>query len=184
MLLGMHVPTSRYVDRATRFKEMDARTTLISNPDAIFVFVRDRVPSDVWRERLAPQSSQVGQGNYYIAYKLGAISAPQKTIDVSFNPYLKLVGYSRYNDEPQGLVLYWQVVALPNDRTDSQTILKIDGTAVTQGKRMFGVSPLEWNTGDTLVEWYDYDMLDNPKQFSIEIKRGTETWVSPTVVLQ
>lgn len=182
MLLGMHVPTSRYVDRATRFKEMDARTTLIANPDAMFVFIRDRVPSDVWRERLAPQSSQVGQGNYFIAYKLGALGAPQKTIDVSFNPYLKLVGYSRYNDEPQGLVLYWQVIALPHDRTDAQMILKIDGTPRTQGKRMFGVSPLEWNIGDTLVEWYEFEMPNNPNQFTIEIKRGAEIWESSSMI--
>jgi hypothetical protein len=184
MLLGEHVPTSHYNDQATRFKEMDARTTLLINSDAMFVFIRDYVPPDEWLDRLAPQASQVGQGNYFVAYKLGAMTAPQKLVDISFNPLLKLVGYSRYENDPQGLVLYWQVIALPSDRADSLMTLTINNRAVTQGKRVLGVPSMEWAVGDTIAEWYAFDMPNHPNQFSIEIKRGTDTWVSPSMVLK
>lgn len=184
MLLGERVPTSRYVERATRFKEFDARTTLIANPNALNIFIRDRVPPDDWLVRLAPHAEQTGQGEYFVVYRLDEIAQPKQTLNIDFNSLLKLVGVSRFDD---GIVLYWQVVGLPNDRQEiDATLALIDAqnNIVAQDKQRFGVPPLEWNIGDVLVEWYARDVPANATQFSIEFKRGDAKWQSPMLTMR
>ncbi len=184
MLLGERVPTSRYVDRATRFKESDARTTLIANPNALYIFIRDYAPPENWLTRLAPQATRVGQGEYFVAYRLNDMVLPRNALQVDFNPYLKLVGVSQFDD---GVALYWQVMALPDDRQDLNTTLLLSdeqGNAVTQDKRRFGAPPLEWTIGDLIVEWYAREIPAHATQFSIEMTRGTSVWQSPLVLLR
>lgn len=184
MLLGERVPTSRYVDRATRFKESDARTTLIANPDALYIFIRDHIPPDEWLARLASHATQVGQGEYFVAYRLNQLALPQSAPHVDFNPLLKLVGVSRFDD---GIVLYWQVIALPNDRQDIAVTFALhdaQGHLVTQDKRRFGAPPLEWAIGDVIVEWYAREIPAHATQFSIEMRRGAAVWQSPLVNAQ
>jgi hypothetical protein len=187
MLLGKHVPTSQYFDQSIRVREFDARTTIpyrIDQSNAIYVSVRDYALPEDWLGRLAPNARQVGQGDYFVAYQLGTITAPQKSLEVSFNPLLKLDGFSRYEEEPQGLVLYWQAVSLPSDRADMQMTLTLNGASVTQGKQKFGVPPMEWAVGDTIAEWYPIDLGADAGQFSIEIKRGNATWTAPSISLK
>lgn len=182
MLLGERVPTSRYVDRATRFKEFDARTILMANPNALNIFIRDRVPPDDWLVRLA-HPTVVGQGEYFVALRLN-LALPQQSVNADFNPFLKLVGVSRFDD---GIVLYWQVIGVPNDRQAidaTLTLIDANGQMVTQDNQRFGVPPLEWNLGDLLIEWYARDVPTNVTQFSIELKRGAATWQSPALVLR
>jgi len=184
MLLGERVPTSRYVDRATRFKESDARTTLIADPNALDVFIRDYAPPEEWLVRLAPQATQVGQGEYFVAYRLNDLALPRNAPQVDFNPYLKLVGVSPFED---GIALYWRVMALPNDRQDINASLALydaQGRLVTQDKHRFGAPPLEWAIGDVIVEWYAREIPAHATQFSIEMTRGTFVWQSPLVPLR
>jgi hypothetical protein len=47
-----------------------------------------------------------------------------------------------------------------------------------------GAPPLEWSVDDTLIEWYAIDAVDATAQFSIELKRGAETWQSPVLGLK
>ncbi len=190
MLLGERVPTSHYNDRATRFKESDARTALIfgaTQPNARYVFVRDYAPPAEWLARVAPNAAQVGKGEYYAAYRLGEFAAPQQAVTVEFNPLLRLFGVSRYDD---GIVLYWQVAQLPADRADIQatlTLAEARGAAVAkiaQGKHRFGVPPLEWLVGDVFVEWYALDVPESAAQFSIQLTRGAAVWQSPLLPLR
>lgn len=187
MLLGERVPTSRYVDRATRFKEADARTTLIANPKAIYIFMRDHIPPDEWLARVAPQAAPIAEGKYFAAYRLGNLALPKQALSGGFNPFLNLIGVSRFNDDPSGIVLYWQVAALPNDRIDIQetlSLLDVRGNVVTQGRQRFGVPPLEWSVGDTMAEWYALDIPESAAQFSVELKRGTVVWKSVPLSLR
>jgi hypothetical protein len=190
MLLGERVPTSRYVDGATRFKESDARTALIfdaNQPDAIYVFIRDYAPLYDWLIRVAPNAVHVRNGAYFTSFRLGASAPQQQSLNVEFNPLLKLVGVSRYADEPRGAVLYWQVSALPPDRQDTDVTLSLldaRGAVVTQDKHRFAVPPLEWEVGDTIVEWYALDMPEGAAQFRIELTRGASAWQSPVLRLQ
>jgi 4-amino-4-deoxy-L-arabinose transferase-like glycosyltransferase len=185
MLLGELVPTTRYVDRATRFKEADAHTALFVGAqvsDAAYVFVRDDTPPNEWLTRIAPEATQVTQGKFFTAYRFGKTTLPQRSINVDFNPYLKLVGASRFNDDPRGIVLYWQVAAYPSDRQDIDAVLSITdsrGNVIAQSNHRFGVPPLEWGIGDTIADWYEFDSLENTTQFSIQFKRGDAIWKSP-----
>lgn len=190
MLIGRRVPTSRYVDRATGIRELDARTTLASRADGrdpIYIFVRDRVPPETWLGRLTQSKDAVGEGVYFSAFRLRPFSAPKQALAISFNPYLKLVGFSRYSDEPSGIVLYWQVTALPDDREDIQSIISfgdVSGATVTQGKQQFGVPPLEWGLGDTIVEWYGLKLSESATQFNVEMARRDAHWQSAWVPLR
>jgi 4-amino-4-deoxy-L-arabinose transferase-like glycosyltransferase len=184
MLLGERVPTSRYIERATRFKEFDARTMLIANPNALHLFIRDRVPPDDWLARVAPQATRVEQGEYFIAYRLNQLAPPKQMLNIEFNPLLKIVGVARFDD---GIVLYWQVAALPNDRQEIDTTLVLidaGGKLVTQDKQRFGAPPLEWAIGDVIVEWYAREIPVHATHFSIEMTRGASMWRSPLVPLR
>jgi hypothetical protein len=190
LLLGEHMPTSRYTDRAARFKESDARTTLISGvnqENAIYIFVRDYAPSDKWLARVAPRAAPVGQGEYFAAYRLGVFAPPQRALDAAFNPLLKLIGVSRYDDDPRGVVLYWQVVALPADRAEIHATLTLRdarSAVVAQSQQRFGVPPLEWAIGDVFVEWHALDAPAHAAQFSLEMTRGAAKWESPLLQLR
>ena len=190
MLLGERVPTSRYVERATRFKESDARTALIfgaRQPNAIYVFIRDYAPPYDWLIRVAPNAAHVHNGEYFTSFRLGASAPPHQSLNVEFNPLLKLVGVSRYADEPRGAVLYWQVSALPPDRQDidvTLSLLDARGAKVTQDKHRFAVPPLEWEVGDTIVEWYALGMPEGAAQFRIELTRGASVRQSPVLRVQ
>ncbi len=190
MLLGELISTNRYLDRATRYKEADAHTALFADArvsDAAYVFIRDYAPSDEWLMRIAPQATQIVQGKFFVVYRLSTISPPQQSLSIDFNPYLRLVGASRFNNDPRGIVLYWQVVAYTSDRQNIDAALSIadaNGNAIAASKHRFGVPPLEWNIGDTIAEWYEFDSLENAIQFSIQLKRGAESWVSPQLVLK
>jgi hypothetical protein len=190
MLLGKHMPTTQYFDRATRVREFDARTSIVTNvnqPNATYIFVREQKPPEEWFARVAPQAARVEQGTYFIAYRLGELAAPQQALDASFNPLLRLVGYSRYDDDPRGIVLYWQVAQLPDDRTEMQTarsFLDPSGNAVTQGKHQFGVPPMEWAVGDKFVEWYAIDIPASASQFTVQLTRGDAQWESSSISLR
>ncbi len=190
MLLGKHVPTTQYFDRATRVREFDARASLVvhtGQPNATYVFVRDWKPSEDWLARVAPQAAQIARGTYFTAYRLGAPTAPQQALDASFNPLLRLVGYSRYDDDPRGIVLYWQVAQLPDDRTEMQmalSFLEPSGNSVTQGKHQFGVPPMEWALDDGIIEWYPIDIPASVSQFSIQLTRGAAKWESLPISLR
>ncbi len=187
MLLGERVPTSRYIERATRFKESNAQRALIfgaQQADALYIFVRDYAPPFEWLTRVAPHAAHVANGTYFTAWRLGAPALPQQELNIEFNPYLKLVGVSRYNEEPQGALLYWQIIALPPDRRETEmTLAWLDarGALVTQDKYRFAVPPLEWAIGDTIVEWYAREIPVHVTQFSIEMTRGASVWRSPRV---
>ena len=189
MLLGKRVPTSQYFDRATRVREFDARTSLVTNTrqsNAFYVFVRDQAPQPEWLVRLAPQSILIDQGTYFAAYRLGVVAPPQQAVDISFNPLLKLVGFSRYGDDPRGVVLYWQVTQLPDDRVDMQATLSLldsSGATIAQGKHTFGVPPMEWATGDLVADWYDAD-TSGASQFNVNLTRDQATWTSPAFSLR
>ena len=190
MLLGESISTNHYVDRATRFKETDAHTALFTGAqvsNAAYVFIRDYAPPDEWLTRIAPGATQIAQGKYFIAYQLGITLPPQQSLNFDFNPYLKLVGVSQFNDDPRGIVLYWQVVAYPPDRQDIDAALSIadaQSQVMAQSKHRFGVPPLEWGIGDTIADWYEFDSLANATQFSVQLKRGAETWTLPLLVLK
>ena len=190
MLLGERVPTSSYMDRATRFKESDAHSALIfgaNQSNAIYVFIRDYAPEPEWLVRIAPSPEQVGEGEYFTAYRLGAPTPPAQLLDVEFNPLLRLVGASRYADEPRGVALYWQVSALPPDRKDMDVTLSLAdarGGLITQDKRRFAVPPLEWAIGDTIVEWYAREVPNDVTQLWIELTRGATKWASPALQLR
>ena len=190
MLLGRHVATTRYIDPATRIKEFDATSVLVTSPhdsNAIYVWVGEQTPREEWVARIAPQATPVERGKYYSTVRLGVLTPPQHGLDVSFNPLLKLIGYSRYSDEPGGIALYWRVTQLPSDRQDIQVTLSLTdarGALVTQGKHKFGVPPLEWAIGDTIVEWYALDAPNGASRFSIQLTRGAAQWQSPVLTLK
>ncbi|HEX7587965.1 MAG TPA: glycosyltransferase family 39 protein [Anaerolineae bacterium] len=187
MLLGKHVPTSQYFDRSTRVREFDARTSIVTNAAeqiATDLFVRDYMPSAEWLTRVAPQAKLIQQGTYFSAYRLGAPAAPQHALDGSFNPFLKMIGYSRYDDDPMGIVVEWQVVKLPDDRVDMQAVLSLldaRSNVVTQSKHSFGVPPMEWAAGDMIVEWYETELPAATSQFTIQLTRGADVWQSAGV---
>ncbi len=114
----------------------------------------------------------------------------RQPLAAAFNPLLRLIGYSRYNDDPRGIVLYWQVAALPDDRTDLQsTVSLLDARGgpianAAPAKRTFGVPPLDWAIGDIVAEWYEFDMPDNAAQFSVQLTRGAATWQSPVLAFK
>ncbi|MBM3129613.1 MAG: hypothetical protein FJ009_13425 [Chloroflexi bacterium] len=190
MLLGERVPTLRYIDRATRFKEADARRALIfgaNQLDAIYVFIREYAPPFEWLTRVAPHAAHLRNGEYFTAWRLGAFAPPQQTLSVEFNPYLKLVGASRYADEPRGIVLYWQVIALPPDRQESDVTfsgLDARGALVSQDRYRFAAPPLEWNVGDTIVEWSAQESLERVAQWRVVLTRGAKAWESPLLQLR
>jgi 4-amino-4-deoxy-L-arabinose transferase-like glycosyltransferase len=190
MLLSKRVPTSQYFDRATRDREFDARAAFVSRENesnALYIFVREVQPPREWLTRLTPRATQVEQGKYFVVYRLGGIAAPQQTLDVLFNPLVRLIGYSRYTDEPRGIGLYWQVVQLPTDRAEIQATLSladVRGVAVAEDRHPLGVPPLEWAIGDTIVEWYTLDMSESVSQFRVEIVRGVAAWQSPVLSLK
>ncbi len=189
MLLGKHVPTSQYFDRATRIREFDARAALVSasQPNAVYIFVRDQKPPDEWLSRVAPQAAPVGESTFFSIYRLGAFAPPRQPLDAAFDPLLKLVGVSRYADDPRGIVLYWQVVQLPDDRTEMQSVISLfdsRGTVVTQDRHGFGVPPMEWAMGDTIAEWYEMDVPESASQFSVQLTRGAAVWESPVFPLR
>ncbi len=190
MLLGRHVPTSRYTDRATLVREFDARTVLVvgaNDNDAAYLFVREHAPPERLLQQLAPLTTKITEGRYYSAVQIGGIVPPEQTIDLAFNPYLRLTGYSRLVGDPRGIVLYWRVSQLPNDRQDIRTTLTYagrQGSAVPQEERIFGYPPLEWAVGDTVVEWHVEGSPDKVTQFSIQVTRGNERWDSPFVPMR
>ncbi len=188
MLLGKHVSTTQYFDRATRVREFDARAALVSanQPDAAYIFVRDQKPPDVWLSRLAPQAVSFAEGTYFSAWRLGALAPPQQTLDAAFNPLLRLIGISRYADDPRGIVLYWQVTKLPDDRTDMQsalTLLDSRGAVVAQNKHGFAAPPMDWALGDTIAEWYEMDVPASASQFSVQLTRSA-VWESARLPLR
>jgi 4-amino-4-deoxy-L-arabinose transferase-like glycosyltransferase len=190
MLLGRHVPTSRYTDRATRIREFDARTTLVSRASddhAVYVFVREQAPPAEWLARLAPEASPVGEGDFLSAVTIPSLEPPGHIVNVNFNPLLELVGYSRFSDEPRGVALYWQVAQVPEDRLDIQATISYadsQGNIVTQDKRTLGYPPLEWALDDVVVEWYARDVPDMVTQFTIQLVRGNSRWESPSISLK
>lgn len=190
MLLGRRVPTTHYVDPAGHIKEFDAQTALVSHSgdvNPVYVWVLDQNPPEEWLARLAPDAVPEEQGRYIKAVRLNVIAPPQQALDVSFNPLVKLVGYSRFRDEPSGMALYWQVTQLAGDRGDMQAVLSISGargSLVSQDKHKFGVPPLEWAVGDTIVEWYALDIPENAAAFSIQLARGDVNWQSPVIPLK
>jgi hypothetical protein len=121
---------------------------------------------------------------------MGVLVPPQQTLDAAFNPLLKLVGVSLYADDPQGIVLYWKVTQLPDDRTDMRLALSLfdaRGIALAddaQSKHRFGVPPMEWAMGDLVVEWYEMDVPAGVSQFSVQLTRGTAVWTSPVLNLR
>ncbi len=190
MLLGRHVPTSRYTDRATRIREFNARTTLVSrsnDDNAAYVFVREQAPPAEWLARVAPEITLIGEGTYLAALRIGGIVPPVHGVDLAFNPLLNLVGYTRFSSEPQGIALYWRVAQVPEDRQELQaTIAYTDprGNVVTQEKRTFGYPPLEWVVGDSIVEWYARAIPEAATQFTIQLVRGNSHWESPAILLK
>lgn len=192
MLLGKRVPTSKYFDRATRIKEVDAISTLVSaDTNAVTIFLRDQSPPEDWYRRLAPSNEQITSGKYFAAYRLHDLAAPQQTVNESFSPLVTLIGYSPFVDEPRGIALYWRLTALPADREDMQVaLLLVDarGQAVAQKQARFGYSPMEWTVGETAVEWFEVDnpesALTNASQFMIQLSRGEATWKSNSFPLK
>lgn len=183
MLLGENVATSRYLERATRFAESNAKTTLIEKPDALYIFMRDNFPADEWLRRLAPSAHTVEQGEFFTAYRLGEFAPPQLSLDLLFNPFLKLIGVSRF---PEGVAVYWQVAVLPADRQDIDAtfaLLDEHDQVVTQDRRRLGAPPLEWSRGDTIVDWFAIDATAPARKYSIELKRGADSWKSSALPL-
>jgi 4-amino-4-deoxy-L-arabinose transferase-like glycosyltransferase len=192
MLLGKHVPTSRFFDRSSQVKEFDANSTLVStDSNAITVFVRDQSPSEDWYRRLAPENEPTASGRYFAAYRLRDLALPQRRVDESFNPVIALVGYSAYFDDPRGVALYWRIASLPSDRTDTQvtvTFLDARGQVVASKQSRFGYPPMEWAVGEDVVEWFEIDEHDgasgSPNEFMLELSRGDESWKSKTFISQ
>ncbi|MDE3087991.1 MAG: glycosyltransferase family 39 protein [Chloroflexota bacterium] len=189
MLLGERVPTSHYVDRATRIREFDARNcVLLREPDARYVFVRDYTAPQSWLDRIVPRAQRIGAGEYFAAFQFGPFNPQQQAVDLTFNPMLKLVGYSRYTDDPSGVALYWLITSLPDDRADTQTTLTLldaQGAGVAQNQKTWCVPPLDWKLGDGVVEWYAFDAaVGNAVQFSIKQTRGASEWQSPNLALR
>lgn len=186
MLLGKHVPTSKYFDRATRIKELDATSTLVSaDANAITVFVRDQSPSEDWYRRVAPRNEQVASGKYFAAYRLRELAAPQQTANESFDPLITLIGYSAFVDEPRGLALYWRIGSLPDDRTETQVainFLDASGQIIAKKQARFGYSPKEWALDETVVEWFEVDSpesaISDANQFMLQLSRGEMSWKS------
>ncbi len=181
MLLGRRVPTSRYVDRATRISEFDGRSTLVAGPqdaNAAYIWVRDNRPPDAWLGRLAPRARVEQDGMYATVLVLNDLAAPQRPLDAAVGPLLTLVGYSVFRDEPSGLALFWRVTALPSDRQDIQATVSLGGPtgAGTQSKHTFGVPPLDWTVGDTFVEWYTAAVPDALANVKIQLARGPSIW--------
>lgn len=187
MLLAKQVPTTQYFDRSVGIREFSARAGVVWQPgqaDAIYVFAHGQEPDEAWLTRAAPGAKQVAQGLYYRAYTLGGLQVPQQSLDLSFNPWLRLVGYSRYADEPQGVALYWQVVQLPPDRAETQTTITLQdgvGSSVTQGQHALSVPPMEWGLGDTIVDWYPLEIPGSTSQFNVQLVRNKASATSPEV---
>lgn len=178
MLLGERVPTSRYVDRATRIREFDARTTLVfgASSDARYVFDQDWTPPGAWLSRIVPRAQPIVYGDYFTAYRLPSFNPPVNTSDVAFDPLLELVGYTCYVADPQGIALYWVVRQLPPDRMDIRSTLSLvdaGGGVVAQSQHNFGVPPLDWAIGDQVIEWYSFHIPQGATRFNIQLTRGT-----------
>lgn len=180
MLLGKHTPTSRYLERDARVREFDARALLVmrAHENALYVFGRDAMLPGEWAERLVQHAERVDAGESLTAFRVNAIAPPQRALDAMFNPYLKLIGASRFDD---GIVLYWQTLATPDDRIEIQTTVAFGDARKNQ---RFGFPPLEWQLGDTVIEWYAFDVPANANQISIQMTRGNAKWESPELSLQ
>ncbi|MBI3741583.1 MAG: phospholipid carrier-dependent glycosyltransferase [Chloroflexi bacterium] len=190
MLLGKQIPTSKYFERATRVRELDARSALIANAqdvNARYIFLRGYAPSDAWLARVAVSSAPLELRENFSILQLARLAPPKQTTDLVFNPWLKLVGYTRFADQPRGLALDWQVLALPDDRVDMQTramFFDSRNQLITDSAHQFSVPPMEWNRGDEIVEWYETDAVENAAQFSIQLQRNESKWTSPTIPLK
>lgn len=188
MLLGEQKPTTRYLERGTHIREFDATTALIAtNLDAVTIFVRDQSPPEDWYRRLAPQNERIAGGQFFASYRLRDLAPPQKARSDSFSPLITHVGVSRFADEPPGIALYWRIAALSDDRSEMNarvTLLDARGQALAQKEHRFGYPPLEWGIGETVVEWYGFDSLDNATQFAVELTRGDKNWKSQAIPLK
>ena len=189
MLLGERVATSRYLERATRFKEADARAAFIVNAEATLVCVREEyTPPADWLARVAPHAQLIEQGTYSMVFQLGEFAPPQKSLAAEFNPLLKLIGVAQFADAPRGVALYWQATQLPAGRDDLRATLALfdaRGATVAQAQRVFPIAPLEWNLGDQFVEWYEIENMPAvATQFRVELTRGKQTWTSPILSLR
>lgn len=188
MLLGEQLPTSRYLERGSHIREFDATAALIAkDPDAITVFVRDQSPTQDWFHRLTPRNERIDGGKYFAAYHLRDLAPPQFPIDNSSSPLLTLSGFTRFVEDPPGLALYWRIAALSNDRTDiNARVALLDGAGkvVAQREHRFGYPSLEWGLGETVVEWYEFDSLDDATQFTVDLTRGSLGWKIPAISLQ
>lgn len=186
MLLGKRAPTSAYLERSTVVRELDARNGLVygaKGDNAIYLFVRNYAPDERWLSSLAPKAKEIAQDKYFGAFDLGLITPPQRVVDITVSPLLKLVGYSR-SQEPQGLVLYWRVTQLPADRSDIQatlTLLDERGGQIAQSKHVLSAPPMEWALGDTFVDWYPLGLPPNANRARVELVRG-ETAMQPAIL--
>ena len=189
MLLGRLVPTTRYIDRATRIREFDARTALVAGPgdtQAAYVWIGDCRPPEGWLERLAPHARQLEIGTYISVVELGVMARPQRQVAAQFSPLMILQGYSVYQDEPSGIALNWQLAQLPDDRQDVKATVFVagkDGVALDQQTHRFGVPALEWAIGDSVVEWYPMPVPDGDWQLKIQLVRGSSRWLSPVIAV-
>ncbi|MBI5652903.1 MAG: glycosyltransferase family 39 protein [Chloroflexi bacterium] len=186
MLLGKRTPTSRYLERDARVREFDARTTLTVRPGeaALYAFVNPNVIPADWSTRLVLHAERVEQNKFLAAYRVSEVAPPQRALDATFNPDLKLIGVSRYDDAPPGIALYWQVIGLPDGRADvisTVTLLDARGAVIAQKKQTLGAPPPEWARGDVLIEWYEFATLENVVQFSIQTARAQSQWQSPNI---
>jgi len=189
MLLGEQLPTSRYLERGAHIREFDATTALVTqDPNAITIFVRDQSPPEDWYHRLAPRNERIDGGKYFAAYRLrGFAPSDYYALRDSFNPLMNIIGYSLFVDDPPGIALYWRIAALPNDRTEMNarvTLLGARGQVIAQKEHRFGYPPLEWSVGETIVEWYEFDSIDNATQFTVDLTRGNINWKSSVINLK
>jgi hypothetical protein len=190
MLLSKHVPTSQYFDRATCLREFDARTTLLFSPDdqePLHVFVRDRLPPEAWLRRIAPEAASIERGEYINVYRLGSPEAPIRVANLEFNPFLKLFGYSIFENDAAGLALYWQVTELPTNRAEAITaivLLDARGQVVGAANQPFGVPPMEWQLGDRIIEWFTFPVPLGAAHFRLALTRGDSTWESPALTVR
>ncbi len=182
MLLGKQISTARYFDRATRGREFDARAAFIvgaNETHAAYVFVRDAAPSAEWLGRIAVSAAPTEQPASYSVFRLAEFKAPQQSLNLAFNPFLKLIGISRFHDAPRGVALYWRVDALPTDRTEMRSsVMFLDSRnqVTTQSAHRLGVPPMDWNAGDVIIEWFETDGFDAAAKFSVQLERGGEKW--------
>ena len=190
MLLGRRISTTNYLQRPTRIREFDARTMLVARPneaDGLYVIVLENKPPFDWLSRVVGNIEAMSQEKYLATFRYTNWFPAQRPLDATFTPFLKLTGVSRYEDNPQGIILFWQVTALLEKRDDiysTFTLADAQGKTLAQKKQLFGYVPLEWNLGDVIAEYYPLDSLANATQFSIELTRAKSKWQSPLLPLK